>query len=103
MSAVRFDKLAAELAGLQYMFILSYLTKNKIPHLLKKVTKVSKVSKVLNKEPKARNKCLSEMQNLLQIYCGIVLILSSAERGFGVMKKIKTWLRNTVTDISFNI
>ena len=42
------------------------------------------------------------MHKLLQIYFSIALVSASAERSFNVMRRIKTWLRSTVTDNSLN-
>ena len=66
---------------------------------LKKVTKISTVCQVLNKQP-TQKKCLSEVHKLLQLYCGITLVSASAERSFSVMRRIKTWLRSTMRDNS---
>ena len=77
------------------MFIVSYLKKSTTR--LKKVTKISKVSHVLKKSRQARNAFRKYI-----IYYGIALVLASAERSFSVMRKIKAWLRSTVTDNSVN-
>ena len=84
-----------------YMFILSYTYNKESKTPLKKVTKISTVCEVLNKKPTSK-KCLPEILKLLQIYFNIALVSASAERSFSVMKRIKTWLRSSTTDNSFN-
>ena len=42
------------------------------------------------------------MHKLLQIFCGLALVSTSAERSFCAIRKIKTWLRYTMTNNSLN-
>ena len=97
-SLVCFNALAEELADL-HVYIKLYNKESNTP--LKKVTKISTVCEILNKKPTSK-KYLPEIHKLLQIYFSIALVSTSAERSFSVMRRIKTWLRSSMTDNSFN-
>ena len=78
--------IAKELADLH---VHIKLFNKEITNLPKKVTKISIVYEVLNKKP-TNKKCLPEIHDLLQIYCGIAFRLLQK----GVLGGILTWLKN---------
>ena len=70
---------------------------------LKKATKTSTVCKVSKKKTQNR-KSHAEIDKLLQIFrrSRSEMYTSSAESNFSTMKRIKIWLRSTMTDNSRN-
>ena len=97
-SLVRFDVFTEELADL-HAYIKLFNKESTTP--LKKVTKISTVCDVLSKKPTSKKSFL-EIRKLLQIYCGVALVSTFAEKSFSLMRKIKTWVRSNMRDNSLN-
>ena len=62
----------------------------------KEVTKIDAICSVLNDQPGIKG-LLSEVHKLLRIYYTIPVTTASAERSFSALKRIKTYLRNSMT------
>lgn len=65
---------------------------------IKKVTKVDTICDVLNDQPYM----LTEVHKLLKIYFTIPVTTAIAERSFSALKRIKTYLRNSMTQQRLN-
>ena len=68
---------------------------------IKEVTKVQTICDVLNEQPGVQ-KLLTEIHKLLKIYYTIPVTTASAERSFSALKRIKTYLRNSMTQQRLN-
>lgn len=76
-----------------------YNRESEIP--LRKVTKVSTICDVLNKKQSSKES-LPEIDKLLCLYNSVPLVSATAERSFSVMRRIKSWLRSTMSANSLN-
>ena len=81
------------------LYIKLYNQETTIP--LKRVTKVTSICDVLNQKPSSKA-CLPEVHKLLKFYNTIALGSATAERSFSVMRRIKSWLRSTMSANSLN-
>ena len=68
---------------------------------VKRVTSIRTICEALNKSPIGK-KMLSEVAKLLRIYLTIPVTTATAERSFSVLRRLKTWLRNTMTQERMN-
>ena len=68
---------------------------------IKEVTKIQTICDVLNEQPGIKM-MLTEIHKLLRIYCTIPVTTASAERSFSALKRIKTYLRNSMTQQRLN-
>ena len=68
---------------------------------IKEVTKINAICSVLNDQPGIKG-LLSEVHKLLRIYYTIPVTTASAERSFSALKRIKTYLRNSMTQQRLN-
>ncbi len=68
---------------------------------IKKVTRVHTICQVLNENPTCKT-LLSEVHKLLKLYYTIPVTTSSAERNFSALKRIKTYLRSSMTQSRLN-
>lgn len=68
---------------------------------LKEVTKVGTICDVLNEQPGIQ-KLLTEVHKLIKVYYTIPVTTASAERSFSALKRIKTYLRNSMTQQRLN-
>ena len=68
---------------------------------IKEVTKIQTICDVLNDQPGVKN-LLTEVHKLLRIYYTIPVTTTSAERSFSALKRIKTYLRNSMTQQRLN-
>lgn len=68
---------------------------------LKEVTKVGTICDVLNEQPGIQ-KLLTEVHKLIKVYYTIPVTTASAERTFSALKRIKTYLRNSMTQQRLN-
>ena len=65
------------------------------------VTKMKSIADMMLKVPSA--KCLfTEIHNLLKIYFTIPISTATAERSFSSLRRIKTFLRSTMTEVRLN-
>ena len=69
------------------------------PIAVKRVTKVSTISDVMNHKPSYKM-ALPNVHRLLIMYHSVALSSSTAERTFSVMRRVKTWLRSTMSATS---
>ena len=68
---------------------------------LKKVTSVNTVCEVFNKCSFAR-KMMSEVDRLLSLYLTIPMTTATAERSFSALRRLKNYLRTTMTQQRLN-
>ena len=68
---------------------------------LQEVTQVQSICDVLNEQPGIK-KLLTEVHKLIKIYYTIPVTTASAERSFSALKRIKTYLRNSMTQQRLN-
>ena len=68
---------------------------------VKRVTSIRTICEALNKSPIGKE-MLSEVAKLLRIYLTIPVTTATAERSFSVLRCLKTWLRNTMTQERMN-
>ena len=68
---------------------------------IKKVTTISTICDVFNEQPSMK-KLLSEIHTLLKIYLTIPVTTATAERCFSALKRIKTYLQNSMTQECLN-
>eukprot|EP00112_Aurelia_sp_Birch-Aquarium-sp1_P002162 Seg1233.3 transcript_id=Seg1233.3/GoldUCD/mRNA.D3Y31 product="hypothetical protein" protein_id=Seg1233.3/GoldUCD/D3Y31 len=68
---------------------------------IRRITKVSTISEILNKKP-ASKECLPQIHQLLKLYTTVPLGSATAERSFSAMRRIKSWLRSTMAANSLN-
>ena len=68
---------------------------------LQEVTQVQSICDVLNEQPGIK-KLLTEVHKLIRIYYTISVTMASAERSFSALKRIKTYLRNSMTQQRLN-
>ena len=67
----------------------------------KKVTNIRTLCNVMNSNPAAKSMC-PELHALLKLYLTIPVTTSTAERTFSTMRRIKTYLRCTMTQERLN-
>ena len=72
---------------------------NAIP--IKQVTLISSICDVFNQNSSLKM-LLSEVHKVLKIYLTIPITTSTAERCFSALKRIKTYLRNSMTEERLN-
>ena len=70
-------------------------------HKICKVTNIRTVCEVMNSNPVAKRMC-SELHLLLRLYLTIPVTTASAERTFSAMKRLKTYLRSSMTQERLN-
>ena len=68
---------------------------------IKEVTRIQTICDVLNDQPGVKN-LLTEVHKLLRIYHTIPVTTASAERSFSALERIKTYLRNSMTQQRLN-
>ena len=68
---------------------------------IKEVTRVQTICDVFNSQPGLKN-FLVEVHKLLKIYMTIPVTTSSSERNFSALKRVKTYLRNSMTQSRLN-
>ena len=68
---------------------------------IKKVTSVRTIADVMNTNPIFQG-MLSEIDRLLKIYFTCPVTSATAERSFSSLRKIKTYLRNTISESRLN-
>ena len=68
---------------------------------IKQVTRVHTLCDIFNHQPGLKN-ILTEVHKLLKIYLTIPVTTSSAERSFSALKRIKDYLRNSMTQERLN-
>ena len=68
---------------------------------LKRVTKVSTICDVFNQKQSSKE-TLPEIHKLLCLYNSVPLGSATAVRSFGAMRRIKSWLRSTMSGNSLN-
>ena len=71
------------------------------PTKIKEVTRIRTICDILNDQPGVKN-LLSEVHKVLRIYYTILVTTASAERSFSALKRIKTYLRNSITQHRLN-
>ena len=71
------------------------------PTKIKEVTRIRTICDILNDQPGVKN-FLSEVHKVLRIYYTIPVTTASAERSFSALKRIKTYLRNSITQHRLN-
>ena len=68
---------------------------------IKKVTNIRTLCDIMNTNPAAKSMC-PEVHALLKLYMTIPVTTSTAERTFSTMRRIKTYLRSTMTQQRLN-
>ena len=84
------------------LFLLSsdnFVSLDGIP--TKQVTRVQTLCEVFNQQRSLKT-FLTEVHKLLKLYLTIPVTTSSSERNFSALKRIKTYLRNSVTQQRLN-
>ena len=71
------------------------------PVPIKKVTKVSTICDILNSKQSTKE-CLPYVHKVLVLYNSIPLASATAERSFSVMRRVKSWLRSTMSANTLN-
>lgn len=72
---------------------------NGIP--IKQVTRIQTICQVFNIQPTFK-KLLAEVHKLLRIYLTIPVTTSTAERNFSALRRIKSYLRSSMTQARLN-
>jgi len=91
-------KLAVELKQLP-VFLDLFNADNKIP--ITSVTSVASVMNIMNFKPSFK-KCAPQVHTLLLLYNSVGFSSATAERSFSAMRRIKTWLRSTMSANTLN-
>lgn len=81
------------------VYIKLYNRKSLTP--LKCVTKVSTICEILNSLSDSKE-CLPEIHKLLKLYMTVPLASATAERTFSTMRRVKSWLRSTMSSNTLN-
>ena len=68
---------------------------------IKKVTSIQTLCDVMNSNPAAKSLC-PEVHTLLKLYMTVPVTTATAERTFSTMRRIKTYLRSTMTQERLN-
>ncbi|XP_028414610.1 zinc finger MYM-type protein 1-like [Dendronephthya gigantea] len=68
---------------------------------IKTVTTLSTLCEILNSR-KSIKECLSEVHKLLTFYMSVPISSATAERTFSTMRRIKSWLRSTMSENTLN-
>ena len=68
---------------------------------IKKVTNICTLCDIMNANPAAKSMC-SEIHSLLKLYMTVTVTTATAERTFSTMRRIKTYLRSTMTQERLN-
>ena len=68
---------------------------------IREVTKIQTICDVLNQQPSIKA-MLSEVHKLILLYLTIPVTTATAERSFSALKRIKTYLRNSMTQQRLN-
>ena len=68
---------------------------------IKKVTNIRTLCDIMNSNPAGKSMC-PELHALLKLYMTIPVTTSTAERTFSTMRRIKTYLRSTMTQERLN-
>lgn len=68
---------------------------------IREVTKIQTICDVLNDQPSVKS-LLTEIHKLLLIYLTIPVTTATAERSFSALKRVKTYLRNSMTQQRLN-
>ena len=68
---------------------------------IKQVTRIQTICDIFNQQPSLK-KFLTEVHKLLKIYLIVPVTTASAERNFSALKRIKTFLRNSMTQQRLN-
>ena len=68
---------------------------------IKKVTKLSTLCEKFNHRESTKD-CLSEVHKLLTFYMSVPLSSATAERSFSVLRRLKLWLKSTMSENSLN-
>ena len=97
-AVINTDTLVEQLAELPVVLKL-YNAECVLP--IKKVTKLSTLCEIFNHR-KSTKECLSEVHKVLTFYMSIPISSATAERSFSVMRRIKSWLRSTMSENSLN-
>ena len=98
LTGISIDTLVEQLAELPVMLKL-YNAECVLP--IKKVTKLSTLCEIFNHRESTKE-CLSEVHKVLTFYMSIPISSATAERSFSVMRRIKSWLRSTMSENSLN-
>lgn len=98
-TSVNLDTLSEELQELPVHIKIYNKETSVVP--IRKVTKVSTICDVLT-EKQSSKECLPEVHKLLKLYNSVPLVSATAERTFSVMRRLKSWLRSTLTANSLN-
>ena len=91
------DKLIIHLEALQDVVRSAHLDNIAI----KQVTRVNTLCDIFNNQPCLKT-IFTEIHTLLRLYLTIPVTTASAERSFSALKRIKTYLRNTMTQERLN-
>ena len=97
-TGISIDTLVEQLAELPVMLKL-YNAECVLP--IKKVTKLSTLCEIFNHRESTKE-CLSEVHKVLTFYMSVPISSATAERSFSVMRRIKSWLRSTMSENSLN-
>ena len=72
---------------------------NEVP--IKEVTRISTICDVFNAQPILKS-FITEVYKVLKLYLTIPVTTASAERNFSALKRVKTYLRNSMTQSWLN-
>ena len=97
-TGISIDTLVEQLDELPVMLKL-YNAECVLP--IKKVTKLSTLCEIFN-HTESTKECLSEVHKVLIFYMSVPISSATAERSSSVMRRIKSWLRSTMSENSLN-
>ena len=97
---INFDRLEIHLAMLPD--VIKTYNQRQPPNLkIKQVTKVATITEIL-KQDKSSQQLLSELHTLLRLYLTIPMSNATSERSFSALRRLKTYLRSTMTQERLN-
>ena len=65
----------------------------KVSCKVKEVARIRTVAEVINAQPASRE-CMPALSSLIRLYMSIPLSSDTAERTFGAMRRLKSWIRS---------
>ena len=68
---------------------------------VRQVTKVATLCEIMNNVTDMKE-CLPELDKLMKLYMSVPLGSATAERTFSAMRRVKSWLRSTMSSSTLN-
>jgi hypothetical protein len=83
------------------LLMLTDLTKTAFPHTIRSVTNIRTIAEGMN-QSEIYKKMLGEIDKALKIYLTFPVTTATAERSFSSLRRLKTYLRSTMTPSRLN-